>query len=166
MAGRAFFDDPNLVPFPRGYLVDLCMAVFALDIIDEMSACIMFCPFLLMASMAGDRLRMNSPPFGFHMSIDVRDIPVATIAGIGSVNGLGEFSLTDFGMATETFGIVDALIAIFAAPDDKPLALFCNFRRLGDLCRLGPLFFRSGLSCPRHFRNKKEKNKKDEKNEG
>jgi hypothetical protein len=103
MAGRAFFDDPDLIPFPWGYLVNLCVTVFTLYVVDKMGACIMFCPFLLMASMAGDRLSVDSTPFCFHMSIDVRDIPMATIAGIGSVNGLGEFPFADFGMATQTF---------------------------------------------------------------
>src|SRR4030042_2380230 len=141
MAGRAFFDDPSLVPFPRDYLMDLCMAVFALNVIDKMSACIMLCTFLLMSSMAGDRLRMNSPPFGFHMSIDVRDIPVATIAGVGAMDRLSEFPFVDFGMATEAFRIINTLITIFATLDNKLLSLFGTFRRLAYPCRFRTVFF-------------------------
>src|SRR4030043_775067 len=104
MAGRAFFDDPSLVPFPRGYLVDLCMAVFTLNLIYKMGTRIMFRSLLLMTAMAGDRLRMDSSPLGFHMSVDVGDVPMATIARIGSMHGLSELPLTDFGVATEAFG--------------------------------------------------------------
>jgi hypothetical protein len=55
------------------------------------------------------------------MACDVRNIPVATVAGIGSVDRLGEFPFADFLMATETFRIIDTLIAIFPALDDKLL---------------------------------------------
>jgi hypothetical protein len=66
---------------------------------------------------------------------------MATVAGIGSVNGLGKLPLTDFGMATEAFGIIDTLITIFPSLDDKLPSLFCTFRRLGDPCGFRTLFF-------------------------
>jgi hypothetical protein len=119
VAGRAILDDPDFIPFPWGQFVDVFMAVFALNIIDEMGACIMLCPFLLMASMAGYRLCLNSSPFCFSMSLDIRDIPVATVAGICSMNGLGKLPLTDFSMATQTFRVVNTLITIFPTFDGK-----------------------------------------------
>ena len=38
VAGRAFLDDPGLVPLPGGYLVDLHVAVLTLNVVDEMGA--------------------------------------------------------------------------------------------------------------------------------
>jgi hypothetical protein len=149
MAGGACLDHPDLIPFPRGYLVDLCVTVFTLDVVYEMGACIMLCSFLLVATMAGNRLRMDSPPLGFHMSVDVGDVPMATIARIGSMHGLGELPLTDFGVATEAFGVIDTLKTILSALNDKLLPLF-GFRRLGHRCRFRTLFGRL-----RFFRPKK-----------
>jgi hypothetical protein len=34
------------------------------------------------------------------MGFDIRDIPVTTVAGVGSMNGLGKLPFTDFSMAT------------------------------------------------------------------
>jgi hypothetical protein len=65
MTGRAFLDDPDLIAFPWGHLVDVFVAVFTLNIINEVGTRIMFSPFLLMASMASDWLRMNSYTFSF-----------------------------------------------------------------------------------------------------
>jgi hypothetical protein len=103
MAGRAFLDDPDLIAFPGGHLVDVFMTVFTLNIINKMSTRIMFCPFLLMTSMTSDGFGMNSPPLCLHMGFDICDIPVATVAGVGSMNGLGKLPFTDFLMATQTF---------------------------------------------------------------
>lgn len=103
MTGGACLDHSDLIPLPWGYLMDLCVTVFTLYVVDEMGACIVLYPFLLMTSMAGDRLRMNSPPFSFHMSIDVRDIPVAAVAGVRAMDRLSEFPFVDFGMATQAF---------------------------------------------------------------
>jgi hypothetical protein len=148
MASSTFLDDPSLIPFPGCHFVDLFMAVFTLNVIDEMGACIMFRPFLLMTSMTGDGLRMNSSPFCFPMGFDIRDIPVATVAGVGSMNGLGKLPFTDFSMATQTFRVVNTFIAIFSSLDDKFFPLFPRLRRFGHLCRFGTLFFRSGCFCP------------------
>jgi hypothetical protein len=41
------------------------MAVFTLDVIDEMGTRKVLSPFLLMTPMTGDGLGMNSSPFGF-----------------------------------------------------------------------------------------------------
>ena len=113
--------------------MDLLMAVFTLNVIKEMGACIMFRPLLLMTAMAGHRLGMNSSPFCFQVVIDVRDIPMTTIAGVGPMDRLGKFPLIDFGVATQAFGIVDTLITVFATLDDKLLSFLCRLRRLGDL---------------------------------
>jgi len=119
VADRAFLNNPGFVPFPWSHFVDVFMTVFTLNVIDKMSACIMFCPFLLMTAMAGNRLSMNLTSFCFPMGFHIRDIPVATIAGIGSVDRLGELPFVDLGMATEAFGIIDTLVAKFATLDGK-----------------------------------------------
>jgi len=138
----ALLDHPDFISFPRSHFMDIFMAIFALDVIDEMSTCIMFSPFFLMASMTGDRLGMNLPSLGFPMGFDVRNIPVAAVAGVGTVNGLGEFLLVDLSMAAQTFGVVDTFTAIFPAFDDEFISLLSRFRWLGHLCRLRTLFGR------------------------
>jgi hypothetical protein len=84
------------------------------------------------------------------MGFDIRNIPVATIAGVSSMNGLGKLPLTDFLMATETFGIVNAFITVFPTFDDEFFYLFPGVRRFGYLGRSGTLFFRSGFCGPQH----------------
>ena len=59
MAGGAFLDHTDLVPFPGGYFMDLFVAISTLNVIDEMGAGIMFCRFLLVAPMARDRLDVD-----------------------------------------------------------------------------------------------------------
>jgi hypothetical protein len=82
------------------------------------------------------------------MSLDIRDIPVATIAGIGSMNRLGKFPLTDLGMATEAFGVVDTLITILPTLDDKLLRFLSRFRGLAHGRGFRGLFCRLGLCRP------------------
>jgi hypothetical protein len=136
MASRAYLNDPRLIPFPWGQLMDLFMAVFTLNIVDEMGAGIMLGAFFLMTTMAGDRLGMNSSPFGFQVVLNVRDIPMTTVAGVGSMDRLGKFPLIDFSVATQAFGVVDTLITVFATLDDKLLSFLCRLRRLGHFGRL------------------------------
>ncbi len=81
-----------------------------------MGACIMLRPFLLMTSMARDRFRMNSCALGFGMGFDICDIIVATVAGVGAMNGLGKFPLADFSVATQTVRIVNTLVADIPDP--------------------------------------------------
>jgi hypothetical protein len=109
MAGRTFLDDPDLIPFPWNHLVDVFMAVFTLNIIDKVGTRIMFCPFLFMAPMAGDRFRMNPCPLCLSVGLDISNVQVATVAGIGSMNGLCKFPLPDLLVATQTFRVVDTL---------------------------------------------------------
>jgi hypothetical protein len=162
MAEGAFLDHPDLIPFPWGYLVDPCMTVFTLDIVYKMGARIMFCPFFFVTSMASDRLCINSRPSRFHMGCDVRNIPVATIARIGSMDGLGEFSLADLGMATETFRVINALIAVFPALDGKPFSLRQGFWRLSYHCWFRALFFRFRFCRPKKRDDAKECQRDDE----
>ena len=122
VAGRTLLDHSRLIPFPWGHLMDLFMTVLALHLIDEVGACIMLRPLLLMAPMAGHRLGMNPRPFCFHMGFDIRNIPVTTVARIGSMNRLSKFPLADLLVATQTFRVVDALITIFPTLDDELLA--------------------------------------------
>jgi len=82
-----------------------------LNVIDEMGTGIMFCPFLLVASMAGDRFCVDPCTFGLKMTLDIDNIPMATIAREGSVNRLSEFPLIDLAVASQTLGVVDTLVA-------------------------------------------------------
>jgi hypothetical protein len=80
MADGTFLDNACLVPIPWLRLMYVLMAVFALDVIKEMNACIMLGTLLFMAAMAGYGLRMNlSSLHLFTMALDVRNVPVATI---------------------------------------------------------------------------------------
>jgi hypothetical protein len=74
---------------------------------------------------------------GFH----IRDIPVTTVAGVGAMDRLSEFPFVDLGVATEAFRIINALVTIFTALDDKLLSLFGTFRRLGYPRRFRSVFF-------------------------
>jgi len=109
VASCTFLDDPDLIPFPWGHLMDIFMAVLTLNIIDEVGTCIMFCPFLFMAPMTGNRFGMNPRPFCLSVGLDISNVQVATVAGIGSMNGLCKFPLADLLVATQTFRVVDTL---------------------------------------------------------
>ena len=82
VAGRTLLNDPNLVPLPGGHLVDLYVAVFALNVIEEMRAGVMLGGFFLMATMTGERLDMESGSFSQDVLTDVRDIQMATAARV------------------------------------------------------------------------------------
>jgi hypothetical protein len=84
--------------------MDLFVAVFALNIIDEMSTPVMFCPLPLMTAMAGHGLRMNPCTLCLRMGFHIRNVPVAAIAGVGSMDRLSKLSFIDLiAVATETF---------------------------------------------------------------
>ena len=123
-------DHTDLVPFPGGYLVDLFVAISTLNVIDEMGAGIMFCRFLLVAPMARDRLGVNRGPFLLDMLFDIGDIPVATVAGVCSMNRLGKLSLVYLiAVTAQAIRVIDTLITVFTAFDDKLLGLFLRLRR-------------------------------------
>jgi hypothetical protein len=84
------------------------------------------------------------------MGFDIRDIIVATVTRVGPMNGLGKLPLADFSVATQTFGIVNTLVAIFPTLDDEFLPLFRRLRRFGYLRGLGPLLFGSRCCRPQH----------------
>jgi hypothetical protein len=84
------------------------------------------------------------------MGFDICDIIVATVTGVGPMNGLGKLPLADFGVATQTFRIVDTLIAIFPTLDSKLLRLLSRFRRFGHLCGLHTLFSGNRWCRPHH----------------
>jgi hypothetical protein len=52
VAGRTFLDDPDLISFPWGHLMDVFMTVFTLNLIREMGTCVMFQSFLFMTPLA------------------------------------------------------------------------------------------------------------------
>ena len=124
MTHGAFLYDPDFIAFPGGYFVDVFVAVLALDVVDKMGARIMLHTFFLMAPVAGDRLRMNFCSLCLDMGFNVCNVPVAAIAGIGSVNRLCELSFRDLIMAAKTFFTVDTLRAILSALDGEFLRFF------------------------------------------
>jgi hypothetical protein len=90
--------------------MDLAMAVLTLDIVDEVSTRIMLRGLLFMTPMTSDGFGMNSSPFCLPVGFDICDVPVATITGIGPMNGLGEFPLVDLiPVAAQAFRVIDTL---------------------------------------------------------
>jgi hypothetical protein len=84
--------------------VNLLVAVSTLHFIDKMGAGIVLCRFFFMATMAGDRLCMDSGPFSLNMVFNLCDIPVATVAGVCPMNRLGKLPLADLlSMTAQTF---------------------------------------------------------------
>lgn len=150
MAGRAFLNDSLFLPLPWGHIVNIFMAVFALNVIDEVGACVMFSPLLFMTAMAGHGLCVNSGALCLSMGFHICNVPVAAITGVGSMDGLGKFSFIDLiAVTTETIGIINAFVTVFPAPDHELLPFFRRIRRLGHSSGLGWFFFlRSGCGCP------------------
>jgi len=116
VAHRARFDYPDFVTTPGGELVDLHMAVRTPHIVDEMGTGVVFGSFHLMTSVAGNRFGLDSGALR-RVFIDIRDVPVAAIAGIGAVDRFGEFGLIDIFMTLQAFGIVDTLQTVLPSPD-------------------------------------------------
>ena len=142
VAGRTRLDHPNFIPLPRRHRVDVFMAVFALNVVDKMGACIMLHPFFLMTSMAGHGFSMDPSPFRLPMGFDICDIIVAAVTGIGPMNGLGKFPLADLCVTTQTFRIVNTFVAVLPALDNKLLRFFRRLSGFGHLRRLDHPFIR------------------------
>jgi hypothetical protein len=147
MTGRAGLDHPDFIPSPGGQLVNLLMAVLALNVIKEMGACIMFRRFFFMTSMAGDWLGMNPRP-SCRMGLDICDVIMTTVARIGAMNRLGKLPFAYVLVTSQTFGVVNTFIAVFSPPDDKFLPLFLRFRRFGHHGEFPTLIFSTGCRCP------------------
>jgi hypothetical protein len=128
--------------------MDLHMAVGTSHIVDEMGAGVMFGTFDLMTSVAGDRLDMDSAPLS-RVDLDIGDIPVAAITGIGSMKRFGEFGHIDIFMALQTFGVVDTLQTVFPSAD---LILL-----LGELQLLMEFQFLSGADHEEGKKGQEEK---------
>ncbi len=65
------------------------------------------------------------------------------------MNRLGELSLIDLvSVTTQAFGVIDTLITVFAAFDDKLLALFLRLRRVHAFSGFRALFPRGRVGCP------------------
>ena len=116
MADCAFLDHPDFIALPGSHLMNIYVAVLALNIIDEVGTRIMFCALLLMTSVAGNRFGLDSGALR-RVFIDIRDVPVAAITGIGAVDRFGKLGLLDIFMALQAFGIVDTLQTVLPSPD-------------------------------------------------
>jgi len=103
------------------------MAVLTHHVVDEMGTGVMFGSFDLMASMAGNRLGLDSPP-PCRVFLNIGNIPVAAIAGIGAMDRFGESGYIDILMALQALGVVDTLQTVFPSPDLK--LLLCQLHRL------------------------------------
>lgn len=86
MAGRTFFNDLGLIPFPWGDLVNAFVTVFALNLIYEMSAFVMLLCFLFMTAMAGCWFRVDFGSFLLWVNFEIGNIIVAAIARINAMN--------------------------------------------------------------------------------
>ena len=163
MAGRAGLDDADFIPLPGRQLMNLLVAVFALDFIDEMGAGIVLSRFLLVATMAGHRLRVDFCLFLFNMILDFGDIPVAAVAGVCPMNRLCKLPFVDlFSMTVQTFRVVDALIAVFAALNDELLPLLLSLGRIDPFRGLGNGFLRGSVACPERVKAERKAEKEDE----
>jgi len=147
MATRAFLDHTGLIPFPRGGLVDILVAILALNIVDKVGARIMFGPFFFMTAVARDGLGVDPCSLCLDMELDICDVPVTTIARIGSVDRLGELLLIDLFVAAQTFGAVETLVAIFPSLDKSLLLLFRGPLRCSRSRGFGDLLFRCRLEA-------------------
>jgi hypothetical protein len=98
------------------------------------------------------------------MDFDICDIIVAAVTGVGPMNGLGKLPLADLPVATQTFRIVNTLIAIFPTLDNELLRLFSWFRGFGRLYGLDTLFIGSRRCRPQHAEAPKERDSDDETN--
>jgi hypothetical protein len=104
MTGRTGLNHTGLIPFPGREVVNLLVAIFALNFIDEMGARVVFQRFFFMATMAGYGLGVDLGLFFLDVILDVGDVPVAAVTGVCPVNRLGKLSLVDlFSMTTQTF---------------------------------------------------------------
>ncbi len=152
VAGRTRLNNPSLVPFPGDHLVNLRVAILALDVIDEMRAGIVLGGLFFMATMAGERLNMQPGSLCEDVLIDVHDIQMATVARVCAVGRLAKFPLVDLiSMTAETFGVIRALIAGFLFLDGGFFSFLRGFR---SSCLCDPrrtLRLADGVGCPNRF---------------
>jgi len=112
--------------------MDLYVAVGTPHVIDEMRASIVFGSFHLVASVAGDRFGLDSGALR-RVFIDIRDVPVAAIAGIGAVDRSGELPFVDIFMAFQALRVVDTLQTVLPSPDLE--LLLCQLKLLATRIR-------------------------------
>jgi len=164
MAGGALFNDPGLILFPGRYFMNVLVTILALDVVDEMGARIMLGPFLLVATVARDWLCMNPGPIGLDVGIEVKNVPVATIARIRPVDRLSELLLVDLiSVASQALGIVDALDTIFPVFYRRFLILLGRIGSFFDRVRFGGFLVGRRFGPPEWLETQKRRNKKDEK---
>jgi hypothetical protein len=153
MAGGTLLDDPNLISLPRGHFMDVAVAVLALNLMSIMGTRIMFRSLLLVAAMAGGRLRFRLGSPCLLMLVDISHVLMAACAGVGCMNGSQEFLFIDFlAMATQTIAV-----------GDEPLKLCFRDGRLCFRCHFRRLFLWSRLGCG--LQERRVEQKKDTKND-
>jgi hypothetical protein len=118
--------------------MDFYMTVRTSHIVYEMGAGVMFGTFNLVTSVAGDRLDMDSTAL-CRVFLNIGNIPMAAIAGIGSMDRFGELGLIDIFVALQARGVVDTLQTVFPSSDLKLL--------LGQFKFLTESQFLGGTNC-------------------
>lgn len=90
-----------------------------------------------MTTMTRERLEMDLGSFYQDVLIDIRDIQMATVAGIRPMDRLGKLPLADFiSMTAETFGVIQALGTVFLSFDGRLLSCF---QGVGPFRLFGPV---------------------------
>ncbi len=120
VADGTSLNDPHFVSTPWSDLVDLDVTVLAPDIINKVDTGIVFDALDLVTAMTCHGFDLNTSPSG-GMFIDIGNIPVAAVTGIGTVDGLNEFHLINFLVTFKTRGIVDAFETELPVADLQPL---------------------------------------------
>jgi len=70
-------DDSNLISLPSGHFMDVAVTVLALNLMSIVGTCVMFRSLLLVAAMAGGRLRFRLGSSFFLMLLDVGHVLMA-----------------------------------------------------------------------------------------
>ena len=116
-----------------------------------------------MATMTRERLDTDFGSPCLDVLIDIRDIQMAAVAGVCPMNRLCKLPFVDlFSMTVQTFRVVDALIAVFAALNDELLPLLLSLGRIDPFRGLGNGFLRGSVACPERVKAERKAEKEDE----
>ncbi len=101
-----------------------------------------------MATMTRERLEMDFGSFCQNVLIDVRDIQMATVAGVCPMDRQGKVPLADLiSMTAETFRVIHALKTVFLSLDGRLLSCLQGFRSFCLFGPVGPVSLSSRVGC-------------------